>query len=475
MARRSGAEGSSPTPVHVVGGGLAGSEAAWQLARRGIPTVLHEMRPARSTPAHQGARLCELVCSNSLGSCLDHTAPGVFKAELALLGSLVVSAAHHARVPAGGALAVDREAMSGFVEARLAALPTLEIRRDEVARLPEEGEGTWIFATGPLTSPSLAGAIQARLGRDYLYFYDAIAPIVEADTVDRSIAFRASRYDQGSGDGDYLNCPMDRDQYEAFVDLVLAADQVPAHAFEQERFFGGCQPIEAIARSGRDSLRFGPMKPVGLVDPRTGRRPYAVVQLRQENLPGSALNIVGFQTRMRYPDQKRVLRTVPGLEAAEFVRLGSVHRNTFIDTPHLLGPDLALGAAPYIRFAGQIVGCEGYTESSAMGLVAALHVAAEVAGKRLSPPPGDTMLGSLLAYLRAAPARGFQPMNVNFGLVPDLAGPVVRDKKERRRLLGRRALESMASWARSEGVYDPLALAPGPGVRASDAAGNVPA
>ncbi len=414
------------------------------------------MKPARFSPAHQSPSLAELVCSNSLGSVLDHTAPGVFKEELLQLGSLVVSSAHRARVPAGGALAVDRQVFSDIIEEQLLGLPSLEITREEILSFPELEEGRWILATGPLTSAPLATAIQARLGAEYLYFYDAIAPIVEADSIDSSIAFRASRYDRGEEEGDYWNCPLSREEYYAFVDLLIQAEQVPARDFEGAKFFGGCQPIEVIAASGKDSLRFGPMKPVGLVDPRTGRRPFAVLQLRQDNLGGSALNLVGFQTRLRYPEQARVFRTLPGLAEAEFVRLGSVHRNTFINTPALLGPDLTLLAQPNIQFAGQMVGCEGYTESSALGLMAALHTVAHLSGQVLTSPPQESMLGSLLHYLRTATPRNFQPMNVNFGLVPEMGGEIVKDKRERRRLLGARALDSLRRWASNEGVDVPL-------------------
>jgi len=433
----------------VIGGGLAGCEAAWQLGSRGVPVVLHEMRPVRSTPAHSSDALAELVCSNTLGNRLPHTAPGIFKAELACLGSLVVAAGKAAFVPAGGALAVDRERFAAAVTETLQALPTVEIRREEVTELPP---GRVIVATGPLTSPALAEHLATLTGSDDLYFYDAIAPIVNVDTVDDAVAFWADRY--GDGGGDYLNLPMDKPTYDAFIDALRRAECAPSKDFEEERFFAGCQPIEAIAATGPESLRFGPMKPVGLTDPRTGRRAWAVVQLRRETRTGAAMNMVGFQTKLKYGEQTRVFRMIPGLQDAEFLRLGSVHRNTFINTPALLDRGLRSKAEPRVSFAGQITGCEGYTESSAMGLWAALSVLAERADEPLPPPPSTTMFGALLDYLSTGPAKGrFQPMNVNFGLLPPDGRRVKkRDKKARRVERGEACVRAMAFWARTHGV-----------------------
>jgi len=442
---------SSDHPICVIGGGLAGCEAAWQLASRGLPVVLWEMRPERSTPAHQTGDLAELVCSNTLGSRMPHTAPGIFKAELACLGSLTVAAGRAASVPAGGALAVDRARFADLITGALGGLPNLEIRRREVVELPESGRRT-IIATGPLTSPGLTASLGELLGDDDLYFYDAIAPIVDASTVDPEVAWRADRYGE-AGTGDYLNLPLDQPQYEAFVDALLEADALRPRPFEEERFFAGCQPIEAIASRGRESLRFGPMKPVGLRVPGTGRRAWAVLQLRQETRAGGALNLVGFQTRLRYGEQERVLRMIPGLERAEFLRLGSVHRNTFINTPRLLDRGLRHRSAPHLSFAGQLVGCEGYTESAAMGLWAALVVVAEREHRELPPPPTLTMLGGLLDHLATADPDSFQPMNVNFGLLPpDPQRVARRRKKERRTERGQDCVALLRAWAEEQGV-----------------------
>ena len=436
--------------VHVIGGGLAGCEAAWQLGSRGIPVVLHEMRPVRTTPAHDTDNLAELVCSNTLGSRLPHTAPGIFKAELRCLGSLVVAAGEAAYVPAGGALAVDRERFAEVITGALEGLPTVEIRREEVTELPP---GRVVIASGPLTSPTLAEHIAGLTGDDDLYFYDAIAPIVNVDTVDHDIAFWGNRYGEDEA-GDYLNLPMDKPQYEAFIAALLAGDVTPGKEFEEERFFAGCQPIEAIAATGPESLRFGPMKPVGLDDPRTGRWAWAVVQLRRETRTGAAMNLVGFQTKLRYGEQTRIFRTIPGLAEAEFLRLGSVHRNTFINAPVLLDEGLRSRAEPRVSFAGQITGCEGYTESSAMGLWAALTIVGERSGVPVEPPPSVTMLGALLEYLRTGPTKGrFQPMNVNFGLLPpDERRVRKRDKKDRRIERGEECVRLLSSWARAAGV-----------------------
>ena len=442
-------EAPTSGPVHIIGGGLAGSEAAWQLGSRGIPVVLHEMRPVRKTAAHETDRLAELVCSNTLGSDLPHTAPGIFKGELRVLGSLIVAAGEVARVPAGGALAVDRDAFAAMITSSLEGLGNVSIVREEVTALPDPETTRTIVATGPLTSEALAASLKVWTGADDLYFYDAIAPIVNAESVDFDIGFWADRYgDAEASDGDYLNLPMSEPEYEAFIDALLAGEQVPSKDFEEERFFQGCQPIEAIAGKGRESLRFGPMKPVGLTDPRSGRRPWAVVQLRKETRHGTAMNLVGFQTKLRYGEQTRIFRLIPGLGDAEFLRLGSVHRNTFINTPRLLDAGLRLKERPSVSFAGQLIGCEGYTESSAMGLWAALNVAAERQGKTLDPPPVGTMFGGLLDYLRSAAPRSFQPMNVNFGLLPeDTLRVKKKDRKERRIQRGRDAVALFSQWA----------------------------
>ncbi len=447
---------SSPSSaVHVVGGGLAGSEAAYQLGSRGIPVVLHEMRPVQKTEAHRTDRLAELVCSNTLGNKLPHTAPGIFKRELDVLGSLVVSAARASSVPAGGALAVDRDAFAQAISDTLESLDNVTIVREEVTTLPLTAESRWLLATGPLTSPQLFQVIAELTGTEDLYFYDAIAPIVDLQSVDPEIAFWANRYDEES-DGDYLNIPLDKAQYERFIDDLLAAEQVPPKDFEEERFFQGCQPIEAIAQKGRDSLRFGPMKPVGLFDPRAQRRPWAVLQLRRETRDGGAMNLVGFQTKLKYGEQTRVLRSLPGMAEVEFLRLGSVHRNTFLNSPQLLDPGLRLATHPHLSFAGQIVGCEGYTESSAMGLWAALCIVAERDGRELPPPPRDTMLGALLGYIREARGKRFEPMNVNFGLLPEDGVRVKKaGKKAHRVARGEVCVESMQRWAEEHGVARP--------------------
>ncbi|MCP4870103.1 MAG: methylenetetrahydrofolate--tRNA-(uracil(54)-C(5))-methyltransferase (FADH(2)-oxidizing) TrmFO [Proteobacteria bacterium] len=434
----------------MIGGGLAGSEAAWQLGSRGIEVVLHEMRPVRTTPAHETDRLAELVCSNTLGNRLPHTAPGIFKQELQALSSLIVASGHAAYVPAGGALAVDRDQFAAAVSTALEELPTVQIRREEVTELPP---GRVIVATGPLTSPALSEAIAGLTGGDDLYFYDAIAPIVNVESVDETVSFWANRYEGDDGDGDYLNLPMNKEEYEAFLDALIAGECTPSKDFEKEIFFGGCQPVEAIAATGRESLRFGPMKPVGLFDPRTRRRPWAVVQLRRETRTGAAMNMVGFQTKLKYGEQTRIFRMIPGLQEAEFLRLGSVHRNTFLNAPAILDRALRVKADPRISFAGQIVGCEGYTESSAMGLWAALNIVAERQSRELAPPPTDTMFGALLDYLATSTAKKFQPMNVNFGLLPpDSMRVKKKQKKERRIERGKACVASFEAWASASGM-----------------------
>jgi methylenetetrahydrofolate--tRNA-(uracil-5-)-methyltransferase len=441
------------TPLHVIGGGLAGSEAAFQLAERGHDVVLHEMRPLRETPAHKTDRLAELVCSNTFKSTETSNAHGLLKAEMRLLGSIVLQAADGARVPGGSALTVDRDVFSRAVHDRVTSHPRITVERGEVSEL----RSPCIVATGPLTSDALAASIRQRLGAESLAFYDAIAPIVSGDSIDRAVAFRASRYGKetmtGEAEGAYLNCPMSREQYEMFMDALTAADQASAHDFDAVPYFEGCMPVEEMAKRGRETLRFGPMKPVGLDDPRSGRRPYAVVQLRMEDRAGQMWNIVGFQTRLRYPEQQRVFRLIPGLENAEFLRFGSIHRNSYINSPGALTPHLSLRDDATVLFAGQLTGVEGYTESTATGLVAAINLSRVLAGLEPVLPPATTMLGALYRYLREADPGHFQPMNANFGLVDELPRPV-RDKHAKRELLAARALPDMKSWA------DELAMVP---------------
>ncbi len=428
--------------VHVIGGGLAGCEAAWQLAERGLSVALVEMKPAVLSPAHRTPLLCELVCSNSLRSD-DLSAPaGLLKAELRRAGSLVIACADEHRVPAGDALAVERIGFGREVTTRLALHPRVRIERRVIDELPP---GPVIMATGPLTGGRLARQVRDLLGGDRLYFYDAIAPIVEADTIDWTYAFRASRYSEEAGD--YVNCPMDSDEYLAFVTEVRAGRKVAPHAFEEPKYFEGCLPIETMAERGLDVLAFGPMRPVGLTDPRTGRRPHAVVQLRAENRYGTAYNLVGFQTRLAYPEQKRIFRMIPALREAEFVRFGSIHRNSYIDSPRLLGPELELRTRPDVRFAGQITGVEGYIESCAMGLLAALFTA----GVQPAPPP-TTALGGLYHHITASrgPGQAFTPTNINFGLLPPPEGRV--KKKDRRAWLVARAERDLTAWLTSAGL-----------------------
>jgi methylenetetrahydrofolate--tRNA-(uracil-5-)-methyltransferase len=432
-------------PVRIVGGGLAGSEAAWQLAERGHDVALHEMRPLRGTEAHKTDRLAELVCSNTFKSTETTNAHGLLKAEMRLLGSMILECADEARVPGGSALTVDRDVFSAAVHARVLAHPRIAVLREEVSTLPSPG----IVATGPLTSDALAAAIRARLGIESLAFYDAIAPIVDYDSIDHDVVFRASRYGketmEGEGDGAYLNCPMTREQYEIFLDALILADLATAHEFDAVPYFEGCMPAEEMARRGRESLRFGPMKPVGLTDPRTGREAYAIVQLRMEDRGGRMWNLVGFQTRLRYPEQQRVFRLIPGLEHAEFLRFGSIHRNSYLNAPAALSPHLALKDAPTTLFAGQLTGVEGYTESTATGLLAGINLSRLLAGEEPVVPPTTTMLGALYRYLREADPRHFQPMNANFGLVDEL-GKRVKDKRAKKEQLAARALEHMAMW-----------------------------
>lgn len=431
--------------VIVIGGGLAGSEAAWQLAERGVPVRLYEMRPVRSTPAHVTGWLSELVCSNSLGSDLPDRAPGVLKAELRRLGSLLLRCAEAAAVPAGGALAVDREVFARSVTEHIAAHPLIEVVREEVTTIPD---GPTIIATGPLTAPSLAAEIAALVGEEYLYFYDAIAPMVDAETINMDIAFRASRYGRGEDeDGDYINCPMTREEYERFVDALLTAERIDLRDFERDdpQFFEGCLPIEQLAARGREALAFGPMRPVGLRDPRTGRRPYAVVQLRQDNLTGTLYNIVGFQTNLRWGEQKRVLRLIPGLENAEFPRYGQMHRNTFINAPLHLRPTLQFRRRDDLFFAGQITGVEGYVGNIGTGLLAGINAARLVAGCEPWVLPRETMLGALCYYVTHAEPGEFQPMKANFGILPPLDAPP-RSKRERQRAYAERAAAALEAF-----------------------------
>jgi methylenetetrahydrofolate--tRNA-(uracil-5-)-methyltransferase len=429
--------------VQVIGGGLAGSEATWQLARAGVRVVLREMRPLRATEAHLTGTLAELVCSNSLRSDdADNNAVGLLHEEMRRCGSLVIAAADGARIPGGSALVVDRSGFAAAIEAAIAAEPLIEIRREEVRQLPDEAA---IVATGPLTSPALADAIATLTGAEALAFFDAIAPIVHRDTVDFSQAWFQSRYDRSGAD--YVNCPLDRDEYERFVAELLDGDKTDFHEWEKTTpYFEGCLPIEVMAARGPETLRWGPMKPVGLRDPRTGRRPHAVVQLRQDNALGTLYNLVGFQTKLRHGEQKRIFRTIPGLERAEFARYGGLHRNTFLNSPSLLDGSLRLKAMPALRFAGQLTGVEGYVESAAIGLLAGRFAAAEQFGQTPSPPPATTALGALLAHITGgAEARGFQPMNVNFGLFPPLAREP-RHGATRRPLLIQRARADLAAW-----------------------------
>ena len=427
----------------IIGAGLAGCEAAWQAAGRGVAVTLHEMKPSKYSPAHHLPGLAELVCSNSLrGESLEN-AVGLLKEELRRLGSLFMEAALATRVPAGGALAVDRGLFSEFITEKIENHPLIEVLHGEVAEIPTEG--LVIVASGPLTSDALATSIGKYTG-DYLYFYDAIAPIVTSDSIDLSKAFRASRYGKGDGD-DYLNCPLDEAEYKAFIAALLAAEKVAAKEFEKVIHFEGCMPIEEMAERGLDTLRFGPMKPVGLIDPRTGVEPHAVVQLRQENREGTMFNLVGFQTKLTYPEQQRIFRTIPGLGKAEFVRLGSMHRNTFINAPQLLLSTFQLKREPRILFAGQITGVEGYVESAASGFLAGLNGARLAKGEALIVPPSVTALGALVNHITSAPAKHFQPMNINYGLFPDLAGRV--KKKEKRAKLAERALAELDGWMKT--------------------------
>jgi methylenetetrahydrofolate--tRNA-(uracil-5-)-methyltransferase len=437
------------TRIHIIGGGLAGCEAAWQVARAGLHCILYEMRPLRRTPAHRTEQLAELVCSNSLKSDQHPSASWLLKEELRRFDSLLLRIAGDARVPGGHALTVDREVFGAEITRAIESEPLIEVRREEVDRISDHD--ITIIATGPLTSDALAVELARLTGSERLFFYDSISPIVDANTIDLSIAFRASRYGKSlDGTDDYLNCPFDRDQYERFVDALLAAESVEAHIPDDVPFFEACLPIEEIARRGRDTLRFGPMKPMGLIDPRIGHRPYAVVQLRQENLRADSYNLVGFQNHLKFGEQGRILRMIPGLEHAEFFRFGQMHRNTYINAPALLAPTLELRSRPEILFAGQISGVEGYVESIATGLVAGRNAAARASGDEPRPLPRETALGSLCHYISSADAANYQPANIAFDLLPSLDEnarlKLRHDKKARHAEICRRALASIEEY-----------------------------
>jgi methylenetetrahydrofolate--tRNA-(uracil-5-)-methyltransferase len=446
-------------PIHVIGGGLSGSEAAWQIARQGVPVVLHEMRPFQSTAAHKTGQFAELVCSNSFRSDdADGSAIGLLHAEMRRLGSLIMWAADANKVPAGSALAVDRDAFADAIGAALEAEPLIDISRGEIGAPPAEWDSV-IVATGPLTSPDLANTIRTLTGEDALAFFDAIAPIVHRDSIDLGIAWFQSRYDKagpGGGGADYINCPLTRAEYEAFIDALLVAEKIAFRDFEAATpYFDGCLPIEVMAERGRETLRHGPMKPFGLSNPhQPGVKPYAVVQLRQDNKLGSLFNMVGFQTKLKHAEQARIFRTIPGLANAEFARLGGLHRNTFLNSPKLLDETLRLKVMPRLRFAGQITGCEGYVESAAIGLLAGRFAAAEQVGKSPQRPPPTTAHGALLGHITGghvetidAGPRSFQPMNVNFGLFPPLGGGQPRSAK--RQALCQRGLADLEGWMSS--------------------------
>jgi methylenetetrahydrofolate--tRNA-(uracil-5-)-methyltransferase len=438
--------------IHVIGGGLAGSEAAWQAAQRGVAVTLHEMRPVRATEAHQTESLAELVCSNSFRSDdWENNAVGLLHEEMRRAGSLIMRAADAHKLPAGGALAVDRHGFSAAVTKALEEHPLIEIAREEIAGLPPEDWGSTIIATGPLTSPALAEAVRALSGEESLAFFDAIAPIVDKESIDFDVAWMQSRYDKkgpGGGDADYINLPMNQEQYKAFIAELLDGEKTDFKEWEKSTpYFEACLPIEVMAARGEDTLRFGPMKPVGLQDPRTSSRPYAVVQLRQDNALGTLWNMVGFQTKLKYAEQSRLFRMIPGLENATFARLGGLHRNTFINSPRLLDSVLRMKARPSLRFAGQVTGVEGYVESAAIGLLAGRFAASEKLGEAVQPPPQTTAFGALLNHITGgADAKTFQPMNVNFGLFPDLAPSEKARGRDRKKAMAHRALRDLDGW-----------------------------
>ncbi|MBP3546940.1 MAG: methylenetetrahydrofolate--tRNA-(uracil(54)-C(5))-methyltransferase (FADH(2)-oxidizing) TrmFO [Alphaproteobacteria bacterium] len=440
--------------VHIIGAGLAGSEAAWQLSKRGINVVIHEMKPQRYSAAHKNPNCAELVCSNSLRSDdMEHNAVGLMHQEMRLSGSLIMEAADKCKVPAGGALAVDRDAFAAYVTTKLKALPNIEFSNEEIEELPDESFGRTIIATGPLTSDKLASSILKEVGNQTLSFYDAIAPVVYKDSINMDIAWYQSRYDKGDS-RDYINCPLNEEQYYTFVEHLLNAEKVEFHEFEKPNYFDGCLPIEVMAERGKDTLLYGPMKPVGLTNPHTGEHAYAVVQLRQDNFADTLRNMVGFQTKMKYGAQQEIFRTIPGLENAEFARLGGIHKNTFIKSPILLDEYLRLKSKPYISFAGQITGCEGYIESAAVGLLSGYFVAQEVRGEEIVLPPDTTAFGSMLKHLQDdTNIEDFQPMNINFGIFPDIRGEITPNGKfrkikgmERKSAYCKRALLDIIPW-----------------------------
>ena len=432
--------------VTIIGAGLAGCEAAWQCARRGVKVTLYEMRPVRNTPAHQTSDFGELVCSNSLKSESENTAPWLLKQEMRRAGSLLLRCADASAVPAGHALAVDRQEFSRRIMEAIAAEPLIEVRREEVTSI-DETNGTTIVATGPLTSDALSQELARLTGSSQLYFYDSISPVVETDSIDHARVYLAARYDKGTAD--YINCPFTKEEYDRFYDGLLAAQSVEGPEWEKLNYFEGCLPIEEIARRGRDTLRFGPMKPVGLRDPRTGKIPYAVVQLRSENLRADSYNLVGFQNHLKFGEQARVLRLIPGLENAKFLRYGQIHRNTYLNAPTLLRETLQMKSHPSVLFAGQICGVEGYSESIAAGLLAGIHAAAVVNEDEATAPPRETALGSLIHYICNADARNFQPANITFDLLPpcdEVTRRRIRDKRERHHLQCQRALDAFDQW-----------------------------
>lgn len=443
--------------IRIIGAGLAGCEAAWQCARSGFEVELYEMRPVKSTPAHQTSDFAELVCSNSLKSASENTAPWLLKEEMRRGGSLLLEVAQKTSVPAGHALAVDRATFASEVTHAIESEARIRVVREEVTRV-DENDGLTVIATGPLTSDALSQEIARLSGNAHLYFYDSISPIVEADSIDMSRVYMAARYDKGTAD--YINCPMNKEEYDAFLDALIEAHSVDAKEWENLNYFEGCLPIEEIARRGRDTLRFGPMKPVGLTDPKTGRYPYAVVQLRQENLRADSYNLVGFQNHLKYGDQARVMRLIPGLENAKFLRYGQIHRNTYINAPTLLTETLRMKEHPNVFFAGQISGVEGYVESIATGQMVGMHVAAVASGHEPVAPPRTTAFGSLVNYICHAEAKHFQPANITFDLLPQLDEGTrrrVRDKKERHRMVCEKALADFDAWRMGREAGDTLA------------------
>lgn len=438
--------------AHVIGGGLAGCEAAWQLARRGVEVCLHEMRPIKMTPAHQTGNLAELVCSNSLKSMAEDSAPGQLKKEMLALDSLIIGSGYKAKVPAGQALAVNREQFSATISEALLKTGNVECLQTEVTSIPSEEElrsknEIWVIATGPLTSDALASQVKALAGgAERLHFYDAIAPVLDAESINMESAFFADRWQKGEDGGDYLNLPLNQEEYERFIDAVAAAEKMPLHDFEDVKYFESCLPIEVMVERGRDTLRFGPMKPVGLTDPRTGRWPYANLQLRKENVDATMFSLVGFQTKMKWPEQRRVFGLIPGLQDAEFLRFGSVHRNTYIKSPDALNSDLSFKSNPRVFLAGQITGVEGYTESAAIGLIAGRNGFAKLTGTQYSNPPADSMLGALVNYITVGPLGDYAPMNANFGLLPAIAKVRGQGKKDRQLIKTSRAQTAFELW-----------------------------